>query len=156
MPLVAASPRPGVVWISWSFARSPDAVWSALTDPAAIARWLGDPVTCDIRPGGELVVDHGDGVRSRSDMSAAEPPHHLAMTWAFPDEPTSEVTFTIRAHDDGAVLELAHAVIADLADSYRVGWLTHLTYLEAVVDGDPLPASQFWKLHATLLRGFGD
>lgn len=155
MPLVAASPRPGVVWISWSFTHSPAAVWSALTEPESIVRWLGDAVTCDIRPGGELVVDHGDGIRSRSEVIAVEPSHRLAMTWEFPDEPASEVTFTIRAHEDGAVLELAHAGVAELADSYRVGLVTHLTYLEAAADGDPLPASQFWKLHATLLRGFG-
>jgi uncharacterized protein YndB with AHSA1/START domain len=155
MPLVAAPPRPGVVWIAWSFAHSPTAIWSALTEPQSIARWLGDAVTCDIRPGGELVVDHGDGVRSRSEVIAAEPPQHLAMTWEFPDEPASKVTFTIRPHDDGAVLELEHAVVAELADSYRAGWFTHLIYLEAVTDGEPLPASQFWKLDATLVRGFG-
>ena len=27
--------------------------------------------------------------------------------------------------------------------------MTHLTFLEAAVEGDPLPISQFWKLHDT-------
>jgi uncharacterized protein YndB with AHSA1/START domain len=156
MPLVAVSPHAGVAWISWSFERSPEVVWSALTEPASIAKWLGDAIECDIRPAGVLVVDHGEGYRSRSEVIEAEPPRRLAMTWDFPDEPPSEVAFTLRTSNDGTVLELAHAVVPQLADSYRVGWITHLTYLEAVVGGDPLPASQFWKLHATLLRGLGD
>jgi uncharacterized protein YndB with AHSA1/START domain len=156
MPLVVVSPRADAVAISWSFERSPEAVWSALTEPASMAKWLGDAVECDIRPGGVLVVDHGEGYRSRSEVIEAEPPHRLRVTWEFPDEPPSEVSFTLRASDDGAVVELTHALDPELAGSYRVGWITHLTYLEAVADGVPLPASQFWKLHATLLRGFGD
>jgi uncharacterized protein YndB with AHSA1/START domain len=156
MPLVAVSPHAGGVRISWSLGHPSDAVWSALTAPASVGQWMGDAVECDIRPGGSLVVDHGEGYRSRSTVIEVEPPRLLVMTWEFPDEPVSEVTFTVRASGDGTMLELVHAVVPELAASYRVGWLTHLTYLEAVADGDPLPASQFWKLHATLLRGFGD
>jgi uncharacterized protein YndB with AHSA1/START domain len=155
MPLVAVSPQAGV-WISWSFARSPAAVWAALTEPASVTQWLGEVVECDIRPGGSLVVDHGEGYRSRSTVLEADPPRRLGMTWEFPDEPASGVAFNLHASDNGTVLELDHTVAAELAASYRVGWITHLTYLEAVVDGQPLPASQFWKLHATLLRDFGD
>jgi uncharacterized protein YndB with AHSA1/START domain len=156
MPLVAVSPHAGAVGISWSFAHSPAVVWAALTEPVSIAQWLGEVVECDMRPGGSLVVDHGEGYRSRSAVLEADPPRRLAMTWEFPDEPPSEVAFTLRASDDGTVLELVHTLAPEVADAYRVGWITHLTYLEAVGDGEPLPASQFWKLHATLLRGFGD
>ncbi|MFS4504924.1 SRPBCC domain-containing protein [Clavibacter sp. Sh2141] len=154
MPLVAVSPRAGAVGISWSFAHPPAAVWAALTEPVSIGHWLGEVVECDLRPGGSLIVDHGEGYRSRSTVLEADAPRRLAMTWEFPDEPASEVAFTLRASDDGTVLDLAHTGLDELVGSYRVGWITHLTYLEAVTDGVPLPASQFWSLHETLDRGF--
>jgi len=156
MPLVAVSPHPESAWIAWSFAHPVAAVWAALTEPEAIARWLGDVVEYDVRPGGTLVVDHGEGVRSRSAVIEAAPPNRLTMTWDFPDEPGSHVAITLRASEDRTVLELVHSELAELAESYRIGWITHLTYLEAVADGVPLPASQFWSLHATLQRGLAE
>jgi uncharacterized protein YndB with AHSA1/START domain len=156
MPLVAVSPGTDAVGIPWSFACPPAVLWAALTEPASIAQWLGDAVECDIRPGGSLVVDHDEGYRSRSTVIEVAPPRLLVMTWEFPNEPASEVAFTLRESGDGTVLELAHAVAPELTASYRVGWIVHLTYLESVLDEAPLPASQFWKLHATLQRGFGD
>ncbi|OUE23661.1 SRPBCC domain-containing protein [Clavibacter michiganensis] len=155
MPLVAVSPHPDSAWIAWSFAHSLERVWAALTEREAIARWLGEVVEWDIRPGGTLVVDHGEGARSRSAVLEADPPRRLTMTWDFPDEPASHVAITLRASEDRAVLELVHSGLAELAESYRIGWITHLTYLEAAMAGVPLPASQFWSLHETLTRGLG-
>jgi len=153
MPLVAVSPHTDIARIAWSFAHPVEAVWAALTEPDAIAQWLGAVEECDVRPGGTLVVDHGEGVRSRSAVVEATPPHRLTMTWDFPDEPASHVAITLRASEERTVLELVHSELAELAESYRIGWITHLTYLEAVAGGVPLPASQFWSLHATLQRG---
>jgi uncharacterized protein YndB with AHSA1/START domain len=55
------SSHDGVLVVSWSFAAPIEAVWSALTDPALLSRWLGEAVECDVRVGGSLVVDMARG-----------------------------------------------------------------------------------------------
>src|SRR3984885_10083815 len=97
---------------------------------------------------GRLVIDHGQGQLSRSEVTEAEAPHRLTMTWEFPDEPRSRVAVELRESDEGAAAKLTHTG-PDLAASYGPGWTTHLTYLEAAVQGETTPPSQFWKLYAT-------
>lgn len=72
------------------------------------------------------------------------------MSWKFPDEPLSWLTFALDDTDDGCRLTLRHRNLGEWAPSYRIGWLTHLTFLEASFLGEPLPLGQFWNIHATL------
>ena len=137
MPLSALALNNGAVVVSWSFQAPIEAVWRGLTDPALLSRWLGTAVETDIRTGGRLVIDHGEGQLSRSEVIEAEAPHRLTMTWEFPGEPRSRVAVELRESDEGAAAKLTHTG-PDLAASYGPGWTTHLTYLEAAVQGpDP-------------------
>ena len=149
MPLRSSSCDDGVVTLSWSVASPPDFVWMAWADPVLVARWLGDVVECDLTSGGRLVVDHGEGFLSHSVILESSPPHRLLMTWEFPNEAPSQVSVTVEPTADGSLLTLVHDRLADLDRSYETGWMTHLTFLEAAVAGEPIPASQFWTLHAT-------
>lgn len=97
-----------------------------------------------------MVVDHGDGYLCESRISALEPGAQLAMTWKFPDEPETRVSIDLGSTDGGCALVLSHHGLGDLIGSYADGWPVHLSYLEASALGDPLPASQFWNLHATM------
>ena len=148
MSLSALALNDGAVTVSWSFQAPIAAVWRGLTDPALLPQWLGTVVEIDIRTGGRLVIDHGQGQLSRSEVTEAEAPHRLTMTWEFPDEPRSRVAVELRESDEGAAAKLTHTG-PDLAASYGPGWTTHLTYLEAAVQGETIPPSQFWKLYAT-------
>jgi uncharacterized protein YndB with AHSA1/START domain len=148
MSLSALALKDGAVTVSWSFQAPVAAVWRGLTDPALLSQWLGTVIEIDIRAGGSLVIDHGQGQLSRSAVTEAEAPHRLTMTWEFPDEPRSQVTVELRESDEGAAAKLTHTG-PDLAASYGAGWTTHLTYLEAAVQGETIPPSQFWKLYAT-------
>ncbi|WP_162237709.1 SRPBCC domain-containing protein [Agreia sp. Leaf244] len=152
MPLSSTSCSGGVVSLAWAIAAPPETVWSAWFDPTVLPQWLGSPVECDVRAGGRLVVDHGDGTLSRSEILDAAAPHRLVMTWEFPDEAPSKVSVAIVSEGEGTLLTLAHEQLGDLASSYESGWMTHLTFLEAAVEGDPLPTSQFWKLHESFRR----
>lgn len=77
----------------------------------------------------------------------------LEITWEFPDEPPSAVAVALdEAADGGTGLRLVHRGLGDLAASYRDGWCVHLSYLEAAALGTPLPASMFWRLHATIAQ----
>lgn len=149
MSLSSLSLNNAALVVSWSFQAPIETVWSGLTDPALQSRWLGTAVESDFRPGGRLVIDHGEGYVCRSNVTLVEAPHRLAMTWAFPDEPQSRVAIALHQSDDSTAAELTHTGLEDLAPSYGPGWTTHLTYLEAALQGDTMPPSQFWKLHAT-------
>ncbi len=80
------------------------------------------------------------------------PGHRFAVTWEFPEEPLSRMAVEVDSSAGGTLLTLRHTGLGELRDSYALGWLTHLTYLEASVEGTPLPFEQFWNLHATLGR----
>lgn len=149
MSLSELAIKNGALVVSWSFQSPIETVWLGLTDPVLQSRWLGAAVESDMRPGGRLVIDHGEGYLCQSDVTEVEAPHRLAMTWEFPDEPRSRVAVSLDESDDGTVAVLTHTELEGLAHSYGPGWTTHLTYLEAAVQGDTIPASQFWNLHAT-------
>lgn len=121
----------------------------AWADSVLVSRWLGEAVECDLTPGGRLVVDHGEGLLSHSRILESSPPHRLVMTWEFPHEAPSQLSVTVERVADGSMLTLVHGQLAHLDRSYETGWMTHLTFLEAAVADDPIPESQFWKLHAT-------
>lgn len=150
MPLSTVSTDDGGLVVVWSLSAPARAVWGGFDDPAMLSQWLGQSIECDVRPGGSLVVDHGEGYLSRSAVTEAEQPHRLAMTWKFPDEPESRIAVEFRPSDAGTVVSLEHHGLGDLVGSYGPGWITHLTFLEAAVAGVPIPTSQFWTLHATI------
>lgn len=149
MPLSKISTDDGALAVAWSLPVPAQAVWAGFSDPALLPQWLGQAIDCDVRPGGRLVVDHGDGYLSRSDVIEAEEPHRLVMTWEFPDEPESRVGVELRPSDAGTLVHLGHHGLGELVGTYGPGWITHLTFLEAAVAGVPIHSSQFWKLHAT-------
>lgn len=149
MPLSSVSSRDGALVVAWSFNLPVEAVWSGLTDPATLRLWLGNPVECDIRSGGRLIIDHGEGYLSRSEVTEVEAPGQLRMTWEFPDEPQSRIAVEVRKSGAGSVATLFHHELGPLVNSYHLGWMTHLTFLEAAAEGAPMPTSQFWNLYAT-------
>lgn len=155
MPLLAANLKDGDVVIEWAIAAGRNAVWASLTNPDAMTAWLGTPSVAEIRPGGNLIVDHGGGYSCQSTVHEVENEGRFALSWHFPDEHETGVLFELtdtefERPDVGCQLTLRHSQLGALAESYRVGWTVHLTYLEAKVHGDPIPTSQFWNLHATL------
>ncbi|MFZ3452452.1 SRPBCC domain-containing protein [Arthrobacter sp. 7Tela_A1] len=150
MPLSYYAMAEDSLAVSWTFDAHPQDVWNAFSQPAVLSQWLGTASECDLAPGGELVIDHGDGMVSRSLVIMAQEPYLLVMTWDFPDEPESQLDISLHPTEQGCLLELRHLKLGDLASSYLPGWITHLTFLEAAVSGTPLPSAQFWPLHATL------
>jgi uncharacterized protein YndB with AHSA1/START domain len=146
-----------VLTIDWRFGRSADAVWEHLTDPEHLSEWLGQPVSFDGTPGGEILIDHGDGYICRSVVKRVEPADYLfEITWLFPDEHPTQVEVVLRSPPgegtkDASILTLRHLDLAELCNSYAQGWVTHLTFFEASLDGTSLPLDEFWNLHATIV-----
>ncbi|MCM1011328.1 SRPBCC domain-containing protein [Brevibacterium sp. XM4083] len=167
--------------IAWELPASPETVWAHLQNIETMSEWLGRPLTFDSRVGGEIIIDHDDSYLCRSEVLAVDG-HSAELTWSFPDEPTSRVAVSVTAElpptdrgraprdaeastaevgaaeantsaaDAPSVLVLRHAGLGDLIDSYRTGWIAHLSFFEASLAGTPLPSSQFWPLCATVDR----
>jgi uncharacterized protein YndB with AHSA1/START domain len=135
--------------IDWDLLSERPLVWKHLTDRDRLAEWLGDPIAVDMRDGGQLDVDHGGGYMSQSRILEFRPADALSLTWSFPDEHVTALTFILSDAPDGTRLQLTHRGLGTLWASYSIGWLTHLTFLEASAGGAPLPRSQFWRIHQT-------
>jgi uncharacterized protein YndB with AHSA1/START domain len=68
----------GVVRMEDRFPTDIDDLWSALTDPRRLARWIAT-VEGDLRPGGEFRRVSADG-ESTGRIDACEPPRRLLVT----------------------------------------------------------------------------
>ncbi len=151
MPLTSLMIAAGAVHIVWSLRADPARVWSHLTDSENFQAWLGTLQIAEFEEGGRVVVDHGDGYVCDSTITLFEPGQRFTMTWEFPDEPESGVSVLVAATgDDETLFVLSHTDLADLTASYAPGWLTHLTYFEGSLEGNPLPPEQFWRIHQSL------
>lgn len=138
--------------VSWSLGHPADLVWRHLVDRGKLPQWLGLPLTWSCLEGGHVRIDHGEGYVCESLVKSVDPTgHRLEISWKFPDEHETAVAVGIEPAAAGAArLTLVHDGLAALLESYEPGWITHLTYFEASLDGTPLPPEQFWHLHDTL------
>ena len=141
-----------------------DRVWAALTEPENVAIWFGTgiPTDIDLRPGGIMVIDHGEHGRYLASLVDVAPPHLLSYRWAasFPDVVADEtnstlVEFTLTATATGTSLRVVESGFAALAiprgreesagyKSHADGWTGMLERVGDFVVGKPvapLPAA---------------
>ncbi|MBO3103079.1 SRPBCC family protein [Cellulomonas fengjieae] len=122
------------------FATAPEDLWSCITDPDRLRRWLG-PVYGDLRVGGRYELRMGDDVAGSPQNAAGEvvecdPPARLLLTWLFPGEPESRVSVEVRAEGGGALLVLEHLGLEEAAArGYGSGWHASLDQLDDHVAG---------------------
>ena len=126
----------GVVRMEDRFSSSIDDVWSALTDPSRLARWMGE-VEGDLRLGGEFRFHFfASGSQGTGRVDACEPPRLLLLTMALgqPDEDVIEVT--LAADGDQAVLVWEErGMPLDLLAAYGAGVQIHVEDLGAHLAG---------------------
>jgi uncharacterized protein YndB with AHSA1/START domain len=81
-------------------------LWDALTDPAAVSRWIGADVDWELTPGGRARFRHGpDGDRAGR-VDAVEPQRRLSFRW-WPEADRadeSEVSYELEPTDEGTRL----------------------------------------------------
>jgi len=136
----------GVVRIEDRFNTDIDDLWSALTDPARLARWHGQ-VEGDLRPGGEFrVYLEADDVESTGRVEMCEPPRRMLVTTRETDEsyrkgqgvpPFDAVTeVTLTADGDQAILVIeVQGMPLDKIAFYGAGWQIHAENLAAYLAG---------------------
>ena len=127
----------GVVRMEDRFHSGIDDVWSALTDPGRLARWIGE-VDGDLRLGGEYRFrffasgSEGTGAWRRAT------PHSGCWFWSrTPDAPYEEVIeATLAAEGDQTILVLEErGMPLDLLAAYGAGVQIHVEDLGAHIGG---------------------
>jgi uncharacterized protein YndB with AHSA1/START domain len=127
-----------------------DEVWSALTDPARLAQWLGT-VDGDLRPGGELRAHwHASGWEGTVRIEACDPGQRLLVRTASEDEPTGAVELSLTAAGERTVLVVEdRGLPLDHLAAYATGDQIHLEDLAAHLAGRGRcdPRARFGELH---------
>jgi uncharacterized protein YndB with AHSA1/START domain len=131
----------GIVRMEDRFDTDIDDLWSALTDPSRLARWIGE-VEGDLRLGGEFHFRFfATGSEGTGHVDACEPPRRLLLTMRDPDpqpgQPEEDVIeVTLVADGDQTILVWEERGLPlDLLAAYGSGIQVHVEDLAAYLAG---------------------
>lgn len=118
-------------------------VWKLVTTPDGLERWLGRVVEGQLGPGERVVLvqdvvdpDH----RQECVVTAWDPPHRMAMSWAVIGGEPSVLSVELTADRDRTRLVLEERALQEKAEEYLVGWQAHLDVLVAEAEGFGVPS----------------
>jgi uncharacterized protein YndB with AHSA1/START domain len=127
----------GIVRMEDRYDTDIDDLWSALTDPHRLARWLGE-FEGDLRLGGEFRARFfASGWEGTGRVDACEPPRHLLVLTREPDVPYElviEAALTADGDQTLLVLEERGMPLDHLA-AYGAGIQVHVEDLAAHIAG---------------------
>jgi uncharacterized protein YndB with AHSA1/START domain len=127
----------GVVRMEDHFDTHIDDLWSALTDPGRLARWLGE-FEGDLRLGGEFRARFfSSGWEGTGRVEACEPPRHLlVMTRDDHQAEEHAIEATLTADGDHTILILEErGMPVNLLAAYGAGIQVHIEDLAAHIAG---------------------
>jgi len=111
-------------------------VWSALTDPGRLARWLGE-FEGDLRLGGEYRARfYASGWEGTGRVEVCEPPRRLLVVNAEEDRDEHVIEATLAADGDQTILILEErGMPVNLLAAYGAGIQVHVEDLAAHLAG---------------------
>jgi uncharacterized protein YndB with AHSA1/START domain len=127
----------GIVRMEDRYDTDIDDLWSALTDPRRLARWIGE-VEGDLRLGGEFRARFfTSGWEGTGRVEACEPPQRLLLLTRAPDEPDEHVIeATLTADGDQTILAIEErGMPLDQLAAYGAGVQIHVEDLAAHLAG---------------------
>lgn len=120
-----------------------DDVWSALTEPDSVGRWIGtlsgDPTTGTV----ELQMSEEDGsTPERLTILECEPPTRLVVDLPSPDGDTWRLSVWLREDDGVTTLAFTHRLAPPYdASNIGPGWHFYLDRLAAVLAHTEVPVT---------------
>ena len=140
----------GIVRMEDRLATDPENLWSALTDPARLARWIAE-VDGDLRPRGEFHARYISGDwEGTGRVDACEQPSRLLLTMrdaepqpAQPEETVIDVTLTPEGDHTILVVE-ERGLPVNLLAAYGAGVQVHVENLAAHINGHELRDEARW------------
>src|ERR1017187_1317836 len=126
----------GVVRMEDRFDTDIDDVWSALTDPLRLVRWLGE-VEGDLRLGGEYRFRFfASGSEGTGRVEACEPPRRLLLAHGLGQPDVQVIEATLAADGDQTILVVEErGMPLDLLAAYGAGIQVHVEDLAAHLAG---------------------
>jgi uncharacterized protein YndB with AHSA1/START domain len=124
-----------LVHVEDHFATDIDDLWSAITRPDRLARWIGQ-VHGDLRVGGVFHARFTSTWEGDGRVDACEPPNRLLLTMSPGQEDQRVIEAWLSPVDDGTLLvvEERGLPVGELP-SYGAGWQAHLEDLAAHLAG---------------------
>jgi uncharacterized protein YndB with AHSA1/START domain len=108
-------------------------LWSALTDPEQLGRWLAR-AQVDPGVGGQVTLDFEGGSTEGGRILTWDEPHVLEYEWRFAGEDESVVRFELLPQEYGTLLVLDHRRLGRTAGTgYAAGWHAHLDALAGAI-----------------------
>jgi uncharacterized protein YndB with AHSA1/START domain len=126
----------GVVRMQDRFDTDIDDVWSALTDPLRLARWIGE-VAGDLRLGGEYRYRFfASGSEGAGRVEACEPPRRLLLAHGLGQQHELVIEVTLAADGDQTTLVVEErGMPLNLLAAYGAGVQVHVEDLAAHLAG---------------------
>jgi uncharacterized protein YndB with AHSA1/START domain len=127
----------GVVRMEDVFDTGIDDLWSAVTDPERLARWIAR-VEGDLRLGGKFQARFTSSWEGPGRVDVCEPPRRLLVTMS-PGQP-DETVITADLADEGDRTRLVvqeRGLPLDEAPDHGAGWQAHMEDLAAYLEGKP-------------------
>ncbi len=137
----------GVVRMQDHYDTDIDDLWTAVTDPRRLARWIGE-VEGDLRVGGEFRAHFfSTGWTGTGRVEVCEPPHHwLVLTTDEEDSDEHAIEATLTADGDQTILVIEERgmPMGQLA-AYGAGIQVHVEDLSAHIAGrEPRDPGERW------------
>jgi uncharacterized protein YndB with AHSA1/START domain len=112
-----------------------DDLWSALTDPRRLGRWIAE-VEGDLHPGGHLHTRFSSGWEGTGRIDVCQAPHRLSVTLSpgTPDETVINATLAPEHDKTRLVIEERGIPLGELA-YHGAGWQAHVEDLTAHIHG---------------------
>ncbi|NUT54381.1 MAG: hypothetical protein HOQ03_00165 [Thermoleophilia bacterium] len=113
---------------------TPAELWSAITDPEQLGRWLA---RAEVEPGegGHVRLDFDGGAMEGGRILTWDEPRVLEYEWRFTGEAESVVRFELQPQELGTRLVLDHRRLGRSSGmGYAAGWHAHLDALGGVLD----------------------
>jgi uncharacterized protein YndB with AHSA1/START domain len=119
---------------------TPEMLWTALTEPTWLGRWLA-AAEFDAAIGGKVqLVWPGQG-EMHGVVLACEP--HSAIEYSWTEAVSSVLRFELQATGAGCGLRLLHTgTTAEDAPGFGAGWQSHLEALDVVLGGGTSTAAE--------------
>jgi uncharacterized protein YndB with AHSA1/START domain len=112
-----------------------DDLWSALTDPRRLARWIAD-VEGDLRLGGEFEASFTSSWKGPGRVDVCEPPRRLLVTMLPGEDDETVIEAQLFADGYGTRLVVEERGLPlDEAAAHGAGWQAHVEDLAAHLAG---------------------